>query len=93
MIQLDWRLDRLEWNYDALATVRTNPAVRGLLSGLGRKYLVRANSTMKNKQGYQMAPHIGPGRYNRAIVNIYTLTRAAKESNSKNQTLAKLLGS
>lgn len=83
---------RLEWNYDALPSIRTNAAVRGLLSGLGRKYLNRANATMPDRAGYQMAPHIGPGRYNRAIVNIYTLTRAAKESNARHNTLARLLG-
>jgi hypothetical protein len=81
---------KFKWNYHALTEFRTNGATQAYLASLGRKYLAKANAGMK-QPGYVMAPHLGPGGYNRAIVNIYTRTQAAKVDNSRNNTLAKLL--
>jgi hypothetical protein len=74
-----------------LATVRTSGPVCAILSQLGANYTARANANLASGAGYRGQLHIGPGAYNRAIFNIYTLTGEAKRDNSKNQTLAKLL--
>jgi hypothetical protein len=82
---------RLVWEYAALAQVRNSGPVVALCEQLGAKYLAKANATLKQPGGYMLGSHTGPGVYNRHIVNVYTASGEAMQSNARNNTLAKLM--
>jgi len=78
---------RIEWNHAGFQAILQSGPVTALINDFGKKYLARANATLRSGTGYGGAAH-GAGR---SRYNVYTMSGEAKRSNSARNTLAKLM--
>lgn len=72
--------------------IRNSPGVRDFLEAAGTILKDDANATLKENEGYRMSSSRGINYpYGRWMVNVYTSSNHAKNSNAKHNTLMRLL--
>jgi hypothetical protein len=72
--------------------IRNSPKVVQYLETVGTMLMDDANATLPENEGYRMSSSKGINYpYGRWMVNVYTSSNHAKNSNAKNQTLLRML--